>query len=105
MWKLDGAELVSSSSADEELVVLGVVDESVICLSRCGRVRISDPASTTPAAEIPLKNCRRRPTVVNSVTLRKHRRVLLVSDDGLLYQVCSAGPVVTYEAAGGATGS
>lgn len=26
--------------------------------------------------------------MVNSVTLPKHRRVLLVSDDGLLYQVC-----------------
>lgn len=87
MWKLDGAELLSSS-VDEDLVVLGVVDESVISLSCSGRVRISDPANRTPAAETPLKNCRRRPAVVKSVTLPKHRRVLLVSDDGLLYQVC-----------------
>lgn len=85
MWKLDGAELLSSGG-DEGSVVLGVLGESVVSLSGSGLVRVSHPVSGTQTAETQLEQSRL--TVVNSVTLPKHRRVLVVSEEGFLYQVC-----------------
>lgn len=83
MWKLDGAELLSCSD-DDGSVVLGVLGESVVSLSGSGLVRVSHPVHGT--AETHLEP--RRLTVVNSVTLRKRLKVLVVSKEGFLYQVC-----------------
>lgn len=86
MWKLDGAELLSSSS-DEESVVLGVLEDSVVSESDSGLVRISHPVSGTQTVEIRLENSQRSLTLVNSVVLPKRGKVFMVSKEGFLYQV------------------
>lgn len=86
MWKLDGAELLSSSS-DEESVVLGVLEDSVVSESDSGLVRISHPVSGTQTVEIRLENSQRSLTLVNSVALPKRGKVFMVSKEGFLYQV------------------
>lgn len=87
VWKLDDSELLSSSG-DEGSVVLGVLEESVVSLSGSGLVRISHPVHGTQTAETQLENSQRRPTLLSSVTLPKHRKVLVVCKEGFLYQVC-----------------
>lgn len=89
MWKLDGAEIFSSSTSDEGLVVLGVLEESVVSLSDSGLVRISHPVDGTQTVEAQLENPQRRLTLVNSVSLPKRGKVLLVSEEGFLFQVLS----------------
>lgn len=84
MWTLDGSELTSVCGDDGSLV-LGVLEESVVSLSGSGLLRVSQPVNQTPTQ---LGNLGRRLNTVNSVTLPKHRRLLLVSEDGILYQVC-----------------
>lgn len=85
MWNLDSAELLSCSG-DDGSVVLGVLGESVVSLSGSGLVRVSHPVRGTQSAETRLEETHL--TVVNSVTLRKHMKVLVVSKEGFLYQVC-----------------
>lgn len=85
MWNLDSAELLSCSG-DDGSVVLGVLGESVVSLSGSGLVRVSHPVRGTQSAETHLEQTRL--TVVNFVTLRKHMKVLVVSKEGFLYQVC-----------------
>ncbi len=87
MWKLDGTELLSSSSSDEGLVVLGVLEDSVVSESDSGLVRISHPVSGTQTVETRLENSQRSLTFVDSVTLPKRGKVFMVSKEGFLYQV------------------
>lgn len=86
VWKLDGAELLSSSS-DEGSVVLGVLEDSVVSESNSGLVRISHPVRRTQTVETRLENSQRSLTLVNSVTLPKRGKVFMVSKEGFLYQV------------------
>lgn len=87
MWKLDGAELFSSTTRDEGLVVLGVLQESVVSLSDSGLVTIRHPVDGTQTVETQLENPQRRLTVVNSVSLPKRGKVFMVSKEGFLFQV------------------
>lgn len=89
MWRLDGSELLSSSS-DEESVVLGVLEESVVCVCDSGLVRISHPVDGTQPVEAQLENSHTGLTLVNSVLLPKRGKVFLVSKEGFLYQVSSS---------------
>lgn len=89
MWRQDGAELLLllNSSSDEDSVVLGVLDESVVCLSEFGVVRVTQPGNRTRTVETQLENSQRRLTLVKSVTLPKRGKVFVVSEEGFLYQV------------------
>lgn len=87
MWNLDNAELLSSSRVDEDSVVLGVLEESVVCLSGSGWVRIFDPVRGTQSIEAELEPLAGRQKELISVTLEKHQKVLVVSEEGLIYQV------------------
>uniref|UniRef100_A0A3Q1HHR0 NACHT and WD repeat domain containing 1 n=1 Tax=Anabas testudineus TaxID=64144 RepID=A0A3Q1HHR0_ANATE len=87
MWKLDGAEIFSSTTRDEGLVVLGVLQESVVSLSDSGLVTIRHPVDGTQTVETQLENPQRRLTVVNSVSLPKRGKVFMVSKEGFLFQV------------------
>ncbi|XP_040896943.1 NACHT domain- and WD repeat-containing protein 1 [Toxotes jaculatrix] len=90
VWKLDGAELFSSSS-DEGFVVLGVLEESVVSLADTGLLRISQSVNGTQTVETQLENSQRCLTVANSVTLPKRGKVLVVSKEGFLYQISRTG--------------
>ncbi|XP_022614773.1 NACHT domain- and WD repeat-containing protein 1 [Seriola dumerili] len=90
VWKLDGAELFSSSS-DEGSLVLGVLEDSVVSLSDCGLVRISRPVNGTQTVETQLENAQRCFTLVNSVTLPKRGKVFVVTTEGFLYQISGSG--------------
>lgn len=92
MWKLDGSELLSSSSTDEGSVVLGVLEDSVFSLSGSGLVRISRPVGGTQTVEAQLENSATRLTLVNSVMLPKREKVFVVSKEGFLHQVCVRTP-------------
>ncbi|KAE8294698.1 NACHT domain- and WD repeat-containing protein 1 [Larimichthys crocea] len=87
VWKLDGSELLSSSSTDEGSVVLGVLEDSVFSLSGSGLVRISRPVGGTQTVEAQLENSATRLTLVNSVMLPKREKVFVVSKEGFLHQV------------------
>lgn len=86
MWTLDGTELMSVGGDDGSLV-LGILEESVVSLSGSGLLRMSQPVNQTPIVQTQLGNSGRHLNTVNSVMLPKHRRLLLVSEDGILYQV------------------
>lgn len=86
VWTLDGSELISVCGDDGSLV-LGVLEESVVSLSGFGLLRMSQPVNQTPTVHTQLGISGRRLNAVNSVMLPKHRRLLLVSEDGILYQV------------------
>lgn len=86
MWTLDGSELMSICGDDGSLV-LGVLEESVVSLSGSGLLRMSQPVNQTPTIQTQLGNSGRRLNTVNTVMLPKHQRLLLVSEDGILYQV------------------
>ncbi|XP_055363953.1 NACHT domain- and WD repeat-containing protein 1 isoform X1 [Betta splendens] len=85
MWTLDGAEVYSSTSADEGLVVLGVLEGSVFSVAASGVLRITQPVKGT--VETQLENPKRRLTVVGSVSLPKRGKVLMVSREGFIFQV------------------
>ncbi len=87
-WRLDGTDLLVSSSSDEGSLVVGVLGESVVSLCESGRIRISHPVSGTQTVETQLENLPTSLTLANSVTLPKHGKALIVSEEGFLYQVC-----------------
>ncbi|XP_054451988.1 NACHT domain- and WD repeat-containing protein 1, partial [Anoplopoma fimbria] len=92
VWKLDGAELLLSSSSDDDgSVVLGVLGESVLRLCDSGLVRISHPANETQTVETRLENSQRGLTPVKSVMLPKRGKVFVVSKEGFLYQISKTG--------------
>lgn len=87
VWNLDNAELLSSSRIDEDTVILGVLEESVVCLSGSGWVRMFDPVRGTQSVQAELKPLAGRQKALISVTLEKHQKVLVVSEEGFIYQV------------------
>ncbi|XP_037624904.1 NACHT domain- and WD repeat-containing protein 1 isoform X1 [Sebastes umbrosus] len=89
VWKLDGAELLSSSSDDDGSIILGVLGESIVSLCDSGLVRISHPVNET--VETRLENSQRTLTLVKSVTLPKRGKVFVVSKEGFLYQISRMG--------------
>ncbi|XP_028442434.1 NACHT domain- and WD repeat-containing protein 1 [Perca flavescens] len=104
VWKLEGAELLSSSCNDADgdgddadgdedggSVVLGVLGESVVTLCASGLVRISHPGGEAPTVETRQENSQRRLTVVKSVTLPRRRKVFVVSKAGFLHQISKTG--------------
>ncbi|XP_039667435.1 NACHT domain- and WD repeat-containing protein 1 [Perca fluviatilis] len=106
VWKLEGAELLSSSCNDDDgdaddgdedgdedggSVVLGVLGESVVTLCASGLVRISHPGGEAPTVETRQENSQRRLTVVRSVTLPRRRKVFVVSKAGFLHQISKTG--------------
>ncbi|XP_031731172.1 NACHT domain- and WD repeat-containing protein 1 [Anarrhichthys ocellatus] len=97
VWKeLDGAELLLSSSSDDDgSVVLGVLGASVVRLCDSGLVRISHPVDETPTVETRLENSHRRLTPVKSVMLPKRGKVFVVSKEGFLYQISRTGRQTT----------
>lgn len=82
VWRLDGAELLTSSGGVDS-VVLGVLEDSVISLAPSGLVTTSQ----TQTVETQLENPEMNLTPVNSVTLPKCGKVFVVTKDGFLYQV------------------
>ena len=87
VWRSDGAELHLSSS-DQASQVLGVLGESVVCLLDLDRVRISHPVNGTESVATQLEGSAGSVTPVTSVALPKRGKVLVVSEEGFLYQVC-----------------
>lgn len=87
MWTLDGAKLYRSTSTDEGSVVLGVLEGFVFYVAASGLVRICHPISGT--VERQLENPARHLTLVNSVSLPKRGKVLMVSSEGFVFQVRS----------------
>ncbi|XP_078101592.1 NACHT domain- and WD repeat-containing protein 1-like [Sander vitreus] len=98
VWKLDGAELFSSSCNNDDdedkdggSVVLGVLGESVVTLCASGLVRISHPNDEAQTVETRQENSQRRLTVVESVTLPQRGKVFVVSKAGFLHQISKTG--------------
>ncbi|XP_034386187.1 NACHT domain- and WD repeat-containing protein 1, partial [Cyclopterus lumpus] len=89
VWKLDGAELLLSSSGDDGSVVLGVLGASVVRLCDSGLVRISHPVNET--VDTRLENSHRSLSPVKSVMLPKRGKVFVVSKEGFLYQISRTG--------------
>ncbi|XP_071342720.1 NACHT domain- and WD repeat-containing protein 1 [Trachinotus anak] len=95
-WRLDGAELFSSSS-DEGSLVLGVLEESVVSLAESGLIRIFSPVHGTQTAETQLENSQSCFTPMTSVTLPKRGKVFVVTKEGFLYQISRTGRHTTVE--------
>ncbi|XP_029285414.1 NACHT domain- and WD repeat-containing protein 1 [Cottoperca gobio] len=93
VWKLDGAELLSSSSSsdDDGSVILGVLGESVVSLCSSGLIRTSHPVNGTQTVKTRLDKSKRSLTLVNSVKLPKRGKVFVVSEEGFLYQISRTG--------------
>ncbi|XP_034737989.1 NACHT domain- and WD repeat-containing protein 1 [Etheostoma cragini] len=102
--KLDGAELFSSSSCNDEedaddddedkdggSEVLGVLGESVVSLCASGLVRIFHPIDGSQTVETRQGTSQRRLTVVESVTLPRRGKVFVVSKSGFLHQISKTG--------------
>ncbi|XP_075340638.1 NACHT domain- and WD repeat-containing protein 1 [Odontesthes bonariensis] len=89
VWRADGAEL-HLSSRERASQVLGVLGDSVVCLLDLDRVRISDPVHGTETVT-QLERSAGGLTPANSVALPKRGKVLMVSEEGFLYQICSTG--------------
>ncbi|CAJ1059601.1 NACHT domain- and WD repeat-containing protein 1 [Xyrichtys novacula] len=89
VWRPDGSELLFSST-EEDSVVLGVLEDSVVSLCGSGRVRIFD-VNQVQTVETQLEKSETRLTPVRSVTLPRRGRVFLVSKEGSLYQISRSG--------------
>lgn len=87
VWGLDGAELQPFSSREDASVVLGILGESVVFLCDKSWVHISHPVDRTRSTKTRLEDSERRVTVVTSVTSPRRGKVLVVSEEGFLYQV------------------
>lgn len=90
MWRLEAAELLSSSSSTEDggSQVLGVLQDSVVSLSSSGLVTVSQPHSGIQTTGAPLQSSAGSCTPVKSVTLPKRGKVFVASEEGFLHQVC-----------------
>ncbi|KAF6734575.1 NACHT domain- and WD repeat-containing protein 1 [Oryzias melastigma] len=88
VWGLDGGELQLCSSQEEVTVVLGLLGESVVSLCDSSWVQISHPVDKTQSTKAQLEPSGRRVTVVTSVTSPRRGKVLVVSEEGHLYQIC-----------------
>ncbi|XP_072244931.1 NACHT domain- and WD repeat-containing protein 1 [Leuresthes tenuis] len=89
VWRSDGAELPLSST-EQASQVLGVLGDSVVCLFDLDRVRISNPDGTQTVAT-QLGGSAGSVTPLDSVALPKRGKVLVVSEEGFLYQICRTG--------------
>ncbi|RVE74155.1 hypothetical protein OJAV_G00038410 [Oryzias javanicus] len=88
VWGLDGAELHFCSSQEDVSVVLGVLGESVVSLCDSSWIQISHPVDSIQSTKARLETSERRVTVLMSVTSPRRGKVLVVSEEGYLYQIC-----------------
>lgn len=86
-WHLDTAEPLFNVN-DTGAVILGVLEEAVVSLADGGLVTISNPANGAKRVENHLENSQRSVTLLCAVTSPKRNRLLIVSKEGYLYQVC-----------------
>ncbi|XP_078802631.1 NACHT domain- and WD repeat-containing protein 1 [Oryzias latipes] len=97
VWGLDGAELQPFSSREDASVVLGILGESVVFLCDKSWVHISHPVDRTRSTKTRLEDSERRVTVVTSVTSPRRGKVLVVSEEGFLYQICRSNKLSAAE--------